>query len=293
MITRPMLAATVEDIGSLRYPLLATPKIDGIRCLRLHDGRVVSRSFKPIPSRRVRALLEGSVPWGCDGEILIPGVDFNGIQSVVMSHDGWHPEVRLAVFDYVSSPDAVWFPYDNRMNALGDLPDSPVIDKLIPVLINNQDELLQAEETILAAGYEGIMLRKPNGRYKCGRSTLNEGLLLKFKRFVDAEAVVIGFEEKEHNAGEAEKDAFGLTKRSHLKANQVAMGTLGAMVCRDLNRAWQFNIGTGFTDAQRDDIWARREELLGKIVNYQYQDIGKKDKPRFPSFRGFRHPDDL
>ena len=37
MITRPMLAANVEDTSKLRYPLMATEKIDGIRCLVIDD----------------------------------------------------------------------------------------------------------------------------------------------------------------------------------------------------------------------------------------------------------------
>ena len=68
MITRPMLAANM-DVAMLTFPLLATPKIDGIRALMV-DGNLVSRSFKPIPNVAIRRTLESLLPDGADGEIV-------------------------------------------------------------------------------------------------------------------------------------------------------------------------------------------------------------------------------
>ncbi len=38
-MNRPMLAATLTDRTRLRFPVLATFKIDGIRCLGFRDAR--------------------------------------------------------------------------------------------------------------------------------------------------------------------------------------------------------------------------------------------------------------
>mgnify|MGYP006263262291 CR=1 FL=1 len=49
MITQPMLAGTLESLADVRYPVYATPKIDGIRCIKV-GGRALTRTFKPIPN---------------------------------------------------------------------------------------------------------------------------------------------------------------------------------------------------------------------------------------------------
>jgi hypothetical protein len=60
-----------------------------------------------------------------------------------------------------------------------------------------------------------------------------------------------------HNANEAEKEAFGCTKRTSAKAGQVPNGILG--VLRVCNTAGQeFNIGTGLDAKDHKELWERR-----------------------------------
>jgi len=53
MITKPMLAGKCTNKNNIKYPVLATPKLDGIGCLVI-DGNAVSRTFKPIPNKYIR-----------------------------------------------------------------------------------------------------------------------------------------------------------------------------------------------------------------------------------------------
>jgi len=137
-----------------------------------------------------------------------------------------------------------------------------------------------------------LMLRSPDSRYKCGKSTAKEGILLKMKRFLDAEAIVIGFEEEQSNTNEKEKDELGLSKRSSKKAGKVPAGTLGALLMKSLDGKMSFGIGIGFDDETRKTIWDNRSKYLGKIASYKYQEIGKS-APRFPVFLTFRSKLDL
>jgi DNA ligase-1 len=286
MITRPLLAGTLEDVSTLKFPVLATPKLDGIRVLKV-DGKAVTRKFKPIPNHHIRTLLEKHLPDGVDGEVMTPGT-FNDIQSKVMSHDG-EPEFTLYVFDYVK--DDLNKPYKDR---IADMVKSVknkapfVIVVLKPVMITSPEELLAFENECLEQGYEGVMLRNPDSKYKCGRSTLKEQILLKLKRFLDAEARVVGFEEKMHNDNKQEKDEFGLSKRSSKKGGLQPANTLGALVVEDLTTGVKFGIGSGFDDALKKEIWTHRDKYLNKLVKYKYQSVGQKDAPRFPVFLGFR-----
>jgi DNA ligase-1 len=99
---------------------------------------------------------------------------------------------------------------------------------------------------------------------------------------------VLGFEEQMRNDNEAKKDALGRTERSSHKENRHGKGTLGALKVRDLATGVRFDIGTGFTDAERQAIWDNQDEWFGAEVKYKSQPVGVKDKPRFPVFLGRR-----
>lgn len=286
-ITKPMLAGRLEDIKDVRYPCLATPKLDGIRCLVV-KGKAVTRNFKPLPNEHARRLIS-QLPEGFDGEVILKGKQFNETSSAIMSHEG-EPDFTYAVFDWCINNDK---PYSNRMKDLKNAAGSNIVEKILPVEIKNEKELLKWEERWLRDGYEGVMLRSPDGPYKMGRSTVREFFLVKFKRFTDSEAEVLSLEEQMENTNVATKDAFGHTERSGHKDGFVPKGTLGAFNVRDLKTKIEFSIGTGLNDVLRDEIWKNKKAYIGKIIKYKSQKCGEKDLPRFPVFLGFRHKNDM
>jgi DNA ligase-1 len=279
---QPMLASPV-DLAGVVYPVLCSPKYDGIRCI-IKDGVALSRTLKPIPNSYIQKMLS-SCPTNLDGELIIKNKTFNQIQSAVMNGAG-EPDFTYVVFDVIND-----FEYSERVEDLLTLELPACCETVIPLLVENEEELLAYETTCLAENYEGIMIRSPDGPYKFGRSTPKQGYLSKLKRFQDSEAVIIGFEELQHNMNEATVDARGHTKRSHKKAGMVDAGTLGAFVVRD--GTMEFKVATGLTAEERQEYWDSREQMIGKLVKYKCQPSGAKDLPRFPTFLGIRHPDDL
>jgi DNA ligase-1 len=272
-----------------------TTKIDGIRCLMI-DGQAVSRTFKPIGNNHIRKLLEAHMPNGMDME-LTSGSGFQECTGNIMRADG-EPDLHVWVIDYVWS--RLETPYAERMaQALAwfqktNLPFE--ISILMPELAQSKADIETYEAKTLAAGFEGVMLRALDAPYKCGRSTFREGILIKVKRFADLEAEVVGVEEQQHNENEAERDAFGRTKRSQAQDGKTAAGTLGALTVVGLNGDYaqvKFSVGTGFTAAQRADLWSKRSRLVGKVVTVKYFPTGTKDAPRFPTFVGFRDQRDM
>lgn len=299
---KPMLAETLPVGVAPAFPVAATPKLDGIRALKV-GGRLVSRSFKPIPNVSVRAVLEEILPDGADGELMY-GTSFQECTSAVMRAKQGAPTkgFKYFWFDYVHGDGQV--PYAKRMEAMRAYVRAHgktfrkhaaevEIVPLYPTLLRNEDELDAYENRVVGEGYEGVIVRDPDGPYKFGRSTLREGLMLKIKRFLDAEAIVVGAEELMHNENEATTNALGNKKRSSHKKNKVPAGTLGALVVEDPHQGFRFNIGTGFTDAGRADLWKRRDSLVGKLVKYKYMSVGVKTAPRHPVFLGFRHKNDM
>lgn len=287
---KPMLAGKLEDPNQLSFPVLASPKLDGVRCLII-AGTPVSRNLKPIPNLMVQDVL-GGLP-SMDGELVVgpPAAKdvFQRTTSGVMSRDG-APSFTYWVFDTLTASP---YPFAQRLEMAKSYAGASGknVQFVAHKLIKSVDALLEYEAKMLLAGYEGIMIRDPSGPYKFGRSTAREGWLLKMKRFEDAEAKVIGFVEKEHNDNPLEKDALGHAKRSSHKAGKRLAGTLGALVVVDTETGVQFNIGSGFSESQRLDIWTGRSgpgSLLGRRVKYRYQPTGVKEAPRFPTFLGVR-----
>ena len=214
MTFKPMLACAA-DLSSLRFPLLASPKFDGIRCAVV-NGEPLTRSLKPIPNRYLRERLRAYAD--LDGELVLGNPKakdcFQRTTSAVMSHDGEPTDVIFWVFDCISRKDD---PFHERLRrAWTSLSQDPFgIGRLVEHTSINDTAALDAYEAEhVAAGWEGVMLRDPYGAYKCGRSTAREGGLLKVKRFTDAEATVVGVEEQMHNENEAKTNALGLTERS-------------------------------------------------------------------------------
>lgn len=291
MITRPMLAETIEDLTQVQFPVGATPKLDGIRCLVV-GGKALTRKFKPIPNHYIRNFIEKWCPNGFDGEIVCFGKTFNETQSLVMTEEG-EPNFTYVVFDYVK--DDLNKPYAQRLLDFMGLPDDVLgrVQVLVPTPITNIEELNAIIETHIKLGYEGTMIRTLNSPYKNGRSTVKQGWLLKIKQFQDAEARIVGFEEKMKNNNVLETNELGYAKRSSHQDNLEPAGTLGSLLVEDVVSGICFSIGTGFDDALRQKIWNEKENYLGEILTYTFQPSGMKDKPRFPSFKGFRDERDM
>ena len=297
-ITKPMLAASLETIDSIKFPVYATPKLDGIRCLKI-DGQIVSRTFKPIRNAELAAAVKDLLPDGSDGELIMGGT-FQNTTSMVMSADKTigNNKAYFYWFDYlVEDPKK---PYLERIDDMKNFVEKHPsiltasfvkIVPLIPTEINTVEELLKYESEVLEQGFEGVMIRSATGPYKFGRSTLKEGSLVKMKKFDDDEAIVVGFNELTKNTNEKTKDEFGYAKRSSHKSGKVDQDTLGSL---DVNwNGIHFSIGSGFTADQRKEFWNDRDNLLRKIVKFKYFATGMKEAPRFPIFLGFRHIDDM
>ena len=287
-IEKPLLAGKF-DPGKAKFPYAATPKIDGIRFLMV-GGTALTRSFKPLRNEYLQKLLSSNLPDGIDGE-LTSGSSFQECSSIMRVKG--EPDFKVWIFDFVNSKSAMK-PYKNRMDELSKFKrfSIPSYEILYPTTVSNQEQIDQLMIKNLNAGYEGLMLRDPNGIYKFGRSSVKENILLKVKEFLDDEAEIISFREKMVNTNEGMKDNFGRTKRSSCQDGLKPGGTLGGFILRN-SKGLVFSCGSGLNDAIRDEIWKNKSKYLGKLVKYKFMSKGIKDLPRHPVFIGFRDETDL
>lgn len=298
-LLKPMLAADAGD--NLNYPLLASFKIDGIRAT-VQDGLFVSRSLKPLPNAHLQSIDKSTIDL-FDGELTFGSPTsrdergesdcYRKTSSAVMSKGG-EPELTFYVFDHLGGLDDS---YASRLRRLGAacLKQSADIRCVLleQRLIHNEEQLNAYEQEALDLGYEGLIVRDAAAPYKQGRSTKKQGYLLKVKRFVDAEAEVIGLVELLINQNTAKKNELGQTQRSQAKAGLLPADTLGSFRVRDLVTGAEFNVGTGFTSAERKEIWRNQAQWVGKTIKYKHFPVGAKDLPRMPVYLGKRNPIDL
>lgn len=290
---KPLLAVNLEDPSTLNYPVIASPKLDGIRVLII-NGVAVSRNLKPIRNKYIQSILGNPVLNGLDGEILVGDFDdtelFRNTSSGVMSEEG-EPDFVFYVFDKFDHPGG----FTERLAVAGEISHSfgshhVVFLEHTPIM--NEEQLREFEEVSLQDGHEGVMIRRHDGVYKHGRSTLKEAILLKLKRFKTEEFEIVGFQERMHNANEATTNELGQTERSTHKENLVPMGDLGSLIVKNLNGV-EFGIGSGFTLELRKEIWDNKEKYLGKFARCKFFAYGDYIVPRFPVYEGIREEADM
>lgn len=138
--------------------------------------------------------------------------------------------------------------------------------RILPVLYHGSDPNMIDHylEDAESMGWEGLMLNK-NAPYVCKRTTD----LIKIKKFKYSDLKIVGYEE-------------GTNKYE---------GMLGAVIVDYKGNT--VNVGSGFTDEQREEYWKIREELIGKIVEVKYKDVTKDKKTgleslQFPIFQRIR-----
>jgi DNA ligase-1 len=281
------MLASPADFNTLTLPKLASPKLDGIRCL-VRDGVALSRKLLPIPNKYVQSVIGKKAYNGLDGELIVGPAMAEDVFRVTTS----------GVMSIEGEPDFVFYAFDNWIMQrefavrLDDVRHR-ARDLVRTVMVPHQEilslaQLDEYEKRQVGLGYEGVMLRDPSAGYKFGRSTAREQGLLKVKRFEDSEAIVTGVVEEMHNTNEAEKDELGRTKRSKAKAGLVGKGTMGALNVRDIHTGVEFQVGSGFTAADR-----ARTDWIGKVIVYKFFPIGVKDKPRLPVYKAVRDPLDM
>jgi len=132
------------------------------------------------------------------------------------------------------------------------------------------DILRRFAEDAVTAGYEGIMIKDLDAPYECKRSSF----WMKWKPTITVDLNITGFE-------------AGTGRNS---------GRLGAIICEgeDNGRHIMVNVGSGLSDSDRDQYWAARDDLLGRVIEVQADAVTQNQDgsyslrfPRFVRFRGF------
>lgn len=311
MAIKPMLAEDwVEE--KVRFPVIAQPKIDGVRALNF-EGTLTGRSLKQHKNRFTTEFYSCTEYVGLDGEMAAEhecNPDLCRITTSALNTIEGSPRTMWHLFDYVTS-ETISLPYSQRLLALFERveklePQSRINLGIMPCYnVMNLEQLIELDDMWLDAGYEGTIIRDPNGLYKQGRSTVKEGGLLRIKRFIEAEAIVLGIIEGETNLNEAKTNELGYVERSTHQCNMVPNGMVGSLRCMVLKdvldrgkllfeSGQEILVGAGRMPHHDRALYFRDQALLvGKVIKFKTFPKGVKDKPRFPTFQTIRAASDM
>ena len=289
LITRPLKAPnkTLEDdqLSQLLYPVVGSPKLDGIRCLI--DGTAKTSSMKEQMNPFVQKELSHPELNGLDGELIVGKSNsptaFNNSTGPLRRHYD-EPDFTFYVFDRFLNTE---LSYEKRwLDTI--IAQSHRIRVLSQTVLKSSEQVIAFTQLCLNDGYEGAMIRSFNERYKQGRATFNEMNIFKRKPLTDAEATIIGFTEQQTNLNPKFTDEMGLTKRKTNKDMKVGAGTLGNFILQSSDWPERFHCGGGnLNAAERQKVWNNKEKYLRKIITYKYQQYGSINAPRQPIFRRF------
>jgi DNA ligase-1 len=270
-------------------------KLDGVRVITIAypDGRVdqFSRNGKelvnfPHIKEQISTVFKKINPTGAmvlDGEVM--SSSFQDLMKQVHRKENVEAgDAVLNLFDMLTLDEfeAGFCPMKQQDRSLAlyawhslypqDLPNVSIVGQELVNLDTDkgQKRFKEINQAAIDGGYEGIMIKDPEAPYECKR-TAN---WLKLKPFIEVSLTVIGVEEG--------------TGRN--------VGRLGALICEgeDDGKTICVNVGSGFTDANRDDFWNSRDTVKGKVVEIRADAVTQNQDgsyslrfPRYLNFRGF------
>lgn len=298
---KPMLVADYE-LDRIVYPVVVQPKIDGVCALNL-NGNLVGRSLKPHANKHTTSLFSKPELSGFHGEMVVRGKDTSTdccrlTTSALNTIEGT-PDLQWFIFDYFGDGSEC-LSYTERYRILeyrifNKIPSQyrDIIFPLPYIWVFNEKQLLDRDSIFLDMGYEGTIIRNPNSPYKYGRSTSSKGEVLRIKRFIEEEAIVVDLKEGNSNNNDATKNELGYTERSSHKENMIPNGQVGTLICKDVKTGKIIDVAPGkLTQRQRIQFWNDKDAIIGKMIKYKTFPKGVKDKPRFPTFQTFRMDSD-
>jgi DNA ligase-1 len=292
------LATSCEDRPEMRGLKRLEPKLDGVRVLMVctasdagssvtsfsRNGKVFE-NFTAIEQQLIGIMDRLSVKLGhtafvLDGEVV--GNSFQELMRQARRKENVAADDSVFhVFDIIPLPDFLRGHWNARLQSRLDLLGK--VSSLISALSNvallphinvnldtaeGKDQFDRYCKDKVAEGYEGVMIKDLDAPYQCKRTTF----WLKYKPVITVDLEVVDVEEG--------------TGRN--------MGRLGALVCSGSDHGKQItvNVGSGFSDTDRDSFWTNRGLVVGRTVEILCDVITQNQDGtyslRFPRFVRFR-----
>ena len=264
------------------FPCYVQPKLDGLRCVIYLDpvtGEIrrqsrtgtyfdtmthIAQSLAPLFAKYPTAVL--------DGELYTTEMPFEELAGLIkrkILDDADHEKLKAIeyhIYDIIDeTPTAT---YEARYNTIRRMFASvaastassphtlpPYIRLVHTVEAKTPADFKSNFAKFIEEGYEGIMLRNKEGKYRCNYRSHD---LQKYKEFMEDEFKIIGFTQGD-----------GRDK-----------GTV-IWICH--TKEWkEFSVRPRGTIAARTFLYNNGDKYIGKMLTVIYQELTEEGKPRFP-----------
>ena len=266
-----------KTLKKINFPAFIQLKMDGTyREIHVADGQVSGKTrsgeeyFNPVLFKEMENFPNGFYT----GELTIEGESrFTG-NGLINSLNPPYEKITFTVWDYLTDEDYLEkskTPYYSRFESLSDIIEKRESNrvKLVPNHeVNSIDEALKYVSDWMEQGLEGGVLKDKNNVFKNGTS----GTQLKIKLKVDAEMRITGFTD----------GTIGTKREGKIGAIQFSNdeGTIKGQC-------------SGFSDEELDLFTKNKDNLIGRIISVEFNDIVKSENndyyalshPRFIEIR--------
>lgn len=207
---KPMLALSIDNLPKSKLSILnnkwlASKKIDGVRALLFKKDGVIQTSSRGGKDYNIAAhyiindpfvihLFNLHPDYILDGEIYIHGKPLSYISGLcrLETLDTRHKQLTFQCYDIVKED----LPFIQRKNILDSIEHDKPIDSKLEIVyhteVQSKEQIIELHNKYVDDGYEGLVIRDPNEKYKCGA---RDKRMLKVKMFQDAEFEITGITE--------------------------------------------------------------------------------------------------
>lgn len=266
-----------KTLKKINFPAFIQLKMDGTyREIHVTDGQVTGKTrsgeeyFNPVLFKEMENFPNGFYT----GELTIEGESrFTG-NGLINSLNPPYEKITFTIWDYLTDEDYLEktkTPYYSRFESLSDIIEKHESNrvKLVPNHeVNSIDEALKYVSDWMEQGLEGGVLKDKNNVFKNGTS----GTQLKIKLKVDTEMRITGFTD----------GTIGTKREGKIGAIQFSNdeGTIKGQC-------------SGFSDEELDLFTKNKDNLIGRIISVEFNDIVKSENndyyalshPRFIEIR--------
>lgn len=312
---KPQLAPNDKiNLNEIQYPLLASTKLDGYRCI-FYKGEMLTRSLKQVQNKQLREKYEALRKYSkehnlmIDGEIYSHELTFQELNKFFMSEDLESARSIKRYGEVLTIPDHVKFylfdcvvndRFDEHFIDRNFICQEIAMDFTNDIVLVEQYKVESKEEVeanfdiVIEKGFEGLILKSLNGKYKCGRGTVKEGLIYKCKPFVTIDSKIIGVVQATEVDPNVEKkiNELGCSVTSKRKQHRLLIEKASAFLVDYKGK--ELKVVIAMTDVEKEEIWKNKENYIGKFVEYKFMKVGMKEEglPRHPTSIRMRYDKD-
>lgn len=250
----PMLAQDyTKHKSKIRFPCFTQPKLDGYRAVCI-NGRFFSRQGKEFEVMRNFFPELTNMELILDGELYNHDIKFEELgvlrkKKIEESDKHILNKIQYHIYDIIDTN----LTFQERLVILNSLKNKYTNIKVVETtLCERENEITSQYEKAVLRGYEGLMVRNAQGKYKCKNRSYD---LQKYKQFMDCEFKIVGFEKEQ--------------------------GDLIVWVCETMS-GQTFNVQSKGTREERHELYKEGSKYIGKSLWVQFFEYTADGIPRFP-----------